>query len=282
MEVGFTRYAQLGKFREIQKQLSAWERKVPGFLDWRKPASDRSSRAWLKLQRSYLESQYQCILMKISWSTASLDPSLMAKLQSMWEGGDPYADARVAARRVLAIVKDSVATTTASSSLLHSDAVRATTLLLQTLLRNNHQEHPEKKTEVTEACREGIALCRSLVPDALAKAEKTIEKLLDEYSPMCAKTLIDIGTSNERQKCFHRGATPCIPRCFPAGWMWPEVHLKSTTPTTRDHSHFPSIIHLWIIYSLVAAFKTYRFRNIHCIISLNSHLSGKTIRSQHF
>jgi len=187
MEAGFTRYAQLGKFREIQKQLNAWERKVPGFLDWRKPASERLARTWLKLQRSYLESQYQCIVMKISWSTASLDPSLMAKLQSMWEGGDPYADARVAASRVLDIVKDSVATTPASTGLLHSDAVRATTLLLQTLLRNNHQEHLEKKAEIIDACREGIALCRSLVPVALAKAEKTIEKLLDEHIERAAK-----------------------------------------------------------------------------------------------
>jgi hypothetical protein len=121
------------------------------------------------------------MVMKINWSTVSLDPSLMAKLQTMWEGGDPYAEARLAARRVLDIVKESVATSK-SCGLLHSDAVRSTTLFLQTLLRKNQQEHPDKIIEVTEACREGIALCRSLVPAVLAKAEDTIEKLLDGYS----------------------------------------------------------------------------------------------------
>jgi len=119
-------------------------------------------------------------MMKISWSTASLDPVLIAKLQSMWNGGDPYAEARNAARRVMDIVKES-ATTTKARTFYHSDAVRAATLLLQTLLRDNPQDQQDKKNEVTATCREALALSRSLVPPVLTKAEDTIEKLLDAH-----------------------------------------------------------------------------------------------------
>jgi len=174
------RYGQLAKFREIQEKVVAWERNIPSFLDWKNTVNDRPPRNWMRLQRDYLESQYQCILMKISWSTASLGPVLIAKLQSIWENGDPYAEARNAAKRVLDIAKES-ASTTNSRAFHHSNAVRATTLLLQTLLRESQQDHQEKKNQVTEACREAIALCRSLVPAALAKAEDTIEGLLKGY-----------------------------------------------------------------------------------------------------
>jgi len=135
----------------------------------------------LKLQRKCLESQYQCISMKLSWSTANLDPVLMAKFYSLQSSvDDRYAEARITAGRVLDIVKDSTVNSNAPT-LYHSAAVRATTLLLQILLQTGPQDPWEKTSEIAATCREGLLLCRSLVPSALAKAEETIEGLLNRH-----------------------------------------------------------------------------------------------------
>lgn len=136
----------------------------------------------MKLQRNYLESQYQGINMKVKWSTAGLGPLLMGKIQPGWDDGDTYAEAGAAAKRVIEIAKNSVTATTACTP-YHSDAIRATTTLLQILLRIGTQEPQEKINEMVATCRGGIALCRSLVPSVLTKAEDTLETLLNGYLP---------------------------------------------------------------------------------------------------
>jgi hypothetical protein len=108
----------------------------------------------------------------------------MAKFQPEWNNGAAAEEARTAASRVLTIVKESAtADTITYHRLYHSEAVRATTLLLQILLRTGQQELADRTNEVTQTCRAGIALCRSLVPSFLAKAEDTIEAILDRYLP---------------------------------------------------------------------------------------------------
>jgi len=133
----------------------------------------------MKLQQNYLECQYQCISMKVSWSTAGLGPVLLSKFQTGWDDGATYAEAGDAARRVLDIVRESTVAA-GTCSLYHTDAIRATTTLLQILLRISTQE-PDKIGEIVAACREGIVLCRSLVPGVLTKAEDTIETILNGH-----------------------------------------------------------------------------------------------------
>jgi len=175
-----TQYGHFAKLRNIHQQLTEWERTVPAFLDWRQPTKDRTPRRWMTLQRVYLESQYQCLNMKISCSIATLEPVLMAKFQPGWDNGDPYAEARISARRVIDIVQESAAATK-GCSLYHSDAVRATATLLQIMLAVGAQQSKGSMQELIAACRGGIALCRSLVPVVLSKAEDTIEKILDGH-----------------------------------------------------------------------------------------------------
>jgi len=177
-DASVTEYGQIARFREIRRHAVEWERSLPSFLNWTMPTNDRNPRSWVKMQRAYLESQYHCITMKISWSSASLDPVLMAKFQP-FEGdeNERYAEARVTAGRVLDIVKESAANSK-TATLYHTAAVRATTLLLQILLQHGRLEIHGNIDEIVAKCEEGIALCRFLVPSVLTKAEDTIEALL--------------------------------------------------------------------------------------------------------
>jgi hypothetical protein len=87
----------------------------------------------------------------------------------------------MAATRVLEIAKKSVVVNNHARCLFHADAIRATTTLLQMILRKVRPERAELDKYIS-ACRDGITIGRSLVPKVFARAEGIFEKLLNEYA----------------------------------------------------------------------------------------------------
>ena len=153
---------------------------MPSFLHWEKQTT-HSSPTWIKMQRTYLRSQHMCISMKLSWSIANLDPVTIPKYQRLWE--ETYEPSLKAATTVLKIAKESAAVKLSPRTLYHAEAMRATTLILQIILRNVSLE-PSQLDRFVVTCRDGITICRSLVPKILTKAEDTHENLLNEYIPI--------------------------------------------------------------------------------------------------
>src|SRR5271170_1786739 len=101
-----TRYAQLNKYRSLWSELSEWRRSLPSYLDWAKYNSALSTHVYLKMQRPFLETHFQCLIMNVSGSIAHLDPSMLAKYQSIWDGGDANAETLQAAERVRQIIDE--------------------------------------------------------------------------------------------------------------------------------------------------------------------------------
>jgi hypothetical protein len=118
----------------------------------------------------------------------SLDPVFNASNTRLWEP-DSYSAFHVACTRILQIARESV--NGHARSLFHTDTLRATTALLQILLRKVTLDRSQLDKYIL-ACRDGIAIGRSLVPHVLAKAEGIFEKLLNEYmlSKMSANSKI--------------------------------------------------------------------------------------------
>lgn len=117
--------------------------------------------------------------MRLHWSIVSLDPVFNASNAPHWET-DSYSAFHLASTRILQIAREWV--TGHARCLAHTDTLRATTALLQILLRNVTPDRSQLDKYIL-ACRDGIAIGKSLVPDVLAKAEQTFEKLLNEYMP---------------------------------------------------------------------------------------------------
>ena len=132
------------------------------------------------MQRMRLQSQYNCIFMKLSWLIAHLDPVVTPIYPQLWEIEGPYATSREAACSVLQVAKECTALNQDARSLYHADAIRATVSLLQILLRKPSMERPQLE-KIVIACQDGIAVCRSLVPKELTRAEDTFERLLNEF-----------------------------------------------------------------------------------------------------
>lgn len=178
MKTPITRYEQLAKYRNIWTALTEWRANIPVYLDWTKPNSALSAHVYLKMQRPFLEAQFQCLKMKLSLSIAHLDPLLLVKFQSIWDVGDANAEAFHAGKQVLKIVEE-YGIESSAYRFYHWEAVRATIALSQMLLRNDAlgQRPVENLHEVS---RQGIELSRKLIPKVLARVEDTIEKTLNE------------------------------------------------------------------------------------------------------
>src|SRR5437762_11890793 len=101
-----TRYAQLAKYRDIWASLAEWRGSLPVYLDWTKYNSALATHVYLRMQRPYLETQFQSLKMKVSWSIAHLDPLLMLKFQSIWDVGDANAETLQAGQCVLKIIDE--------------------------------------------------------------------------------------------------------------------------------------------------------------------------------
>lgn len=173
MKVARTRAAQLVKYRDIWARLEEWHGTLPAYLDWTKYNSTLTSRVYLRMQRPYLETQFQCLKMKVSWSIAHLDPLLMVKFQLIWDIKDAYATTLKAAQCVLKIIDENGAPSDAFR-FYHWEGIRTTMTLLQMLHRNDIIEGTTMD-EVIESCQQGIKLCRKLIPSLLATMEEVIE-----------------------------------------------------------------------------------------------------------
>src|SRR5947207_2285954 len=173
-----TRYAQLAKYRDIWASLAEWRGTLPAYLDWTKYNSALATHVYLRMQRPYLETQFQCLKMKVSWSIAHLDPLLMIKFQSIWDVGDANAETLEAGQRVLKIIDENGAPSDAYR-FYHWEGVRATMTLSQMLLRNDMIEGATTE-KIIESCQQGITLCRKLIPSSLARVEETIQSTLEE------------------------------------------------------------------------------------------------------
>jgi hypothetical protein len=134
----------------------------------------------MKMQRTYLESQHACISMKLSWSIANLDPVTLPNYPKL--GENTYEPSLEAATTVLKIARESAAVKLIPHTLYRAEAMRATTLILQIILRNFSLE-PTQLDRFVDACRNGMTICRSLVPKILTRGEDTHENLLNEYIP---------------------------------------------------------------------------------------------------
>jgi hypothetical protein len=131
------------------------------------------------MQRARLQSQYECVNMRLHWSIVSLDPVFSA-LNTRYRETDSYSAFHVACTRILEIARASVNDN--ARCLFHTDALRATTAVLQILLRNRVTPDRSQQDKYIFACRDGIAISKSLVPDVLTRAEGIFEKLLNQYT----------------------------------------------------------------------------------------------------
>jgi hypothetical protein len=149
---------------------------LPAYLDWDKPNKGLSSHSYLKLQRPYLETQFWCVRMKLCLSIAHLDPVLMARFQSIWDMNvNIYEEALKACQNALKVIKQTIEEEGSNQTqMYHWEAVRATTTLIQILLRNEFNEAQMTSDKLVEACRDGVALCKKLVPDFLTSIEKDV------------------------------------------------------------------------------------------------------------
>jgi len=116
--------------------------------------------------------------MKLHWSITLLEPADVVG-RRLPEADDGYTPSYEAASRVLAISKESATLNSVDRILYHSDAIRATTVLLHILLRKNGVDRFELEKFVV-SCRDGIAICRSLVPKVLCRAEDKFEALVNQ------------------------------------------------------------------------------------------------------
>ena len=157
-------------------RLADWVRTIPTFLRWEKHSKDELP-LWMMMQRKRLQSQYNCIAMKLWRSLAHLQTVATPINPQLWE---LEGSSRESARTVLEVAKDCTTLNEDARCFYHADAIRATISLLQTFLRKPSMERPQLERSVA-ACQDGIAICRSLVPKELAKAEDTFERLLNEY-----------------------------------------------------------------------------------------------------
>jgi len=129
------------------------------------------------MQRACLQSQYECVNMRLHWSIVSQDPVVNALNTRHFETESFYNAFHVACTRILETAKES--RNGPAPCLFHTHALRATTALLQILLRRVTADRSQQDKYIS-TCREGIAISKSLVPDVLTRAEGIFEKLLKE------------------------------------------------------------------------------------------------------
>ena len=117
--------------------------------------------------------------MKIFWSLAALKP-LDVVARPLPDTEDAYTPSYEAASRVLEVAKIAADLRSTDRILFHADTLRATTVILQLLLRKTTMERAQLERFVL-SCRAGIATCRSLVPKVLSRAEDKFEALINQY-----------------------------------------------------------------------------------------------------
>jgi len=114
--------------------------------------------------------------MKLWRSLAHLQTVATPIYPQLWELD---GSSRESACTVLEVAKECTALNGDARCFYHADAIRATISLLQIFLRKPSMERPQLEKSVA-ACQDALAICRSLVPKELAKAEDTFERLLNE------------------------------------------------------------------------------------------------------
>jgi predicted short-subunit dehydrogenase-like oxidoreductase (DUF2520 family) len=120
--------------------------------------------------------------MKLAWTIAHLSSAALEGHSSQWELENSYAASREIATTVLEVGRESLMLNDCARNFYHADCIRASTVLLQLLLRTVIIERTQQDRFLS-SCREGIVECRALIPKVLARTEDTIEKLLNEYCP---------------------------------------------------------------------------------------------------
>jgi hypothetical protein len=121
--------------------------------------------------------------MKLFWSIGALEPAdVLARRIPGTE--DAFAPSFTAARKILDAAKASANENRASRILQHVDAMRATTVLHQILLRKPTIDRAQLEV-FAASCRDGINICRSLVPKVLCRVEDKLEALVAQYPLLC-------------------------------------------------------------------------------------------------
>jgi hypothetical protein len=134
------------------------------------------------MQRARLRTLHECVSMRLHWSIVSLDPVFHSSNPRPWEP-DSYSAFYVASTRVLEIARESADFNSHARCMFHDVAIRATTALLQIILRKVTPDRTQLNKYIA-SCRDGIEIGRSLVPKLFARAEDIFEKLLNEYMPL--------------------------------------------------------------------------------------------------
>jgi hypothetical protein len=173
-----TRGAQLSRLRNLSDALVRWRESIPFYLDWDKHNSALSKHSYLKLQRSFLEIQFQCLQMRLQLSVAHLNPSMLSKNFS-WNAGIAYSESLRAGQRIVDIITSSGLPSNAYR-MYHWEAIRASSTLLQILLRHDFTPAQLNYDTLAETCREGISVSRRLAPRTLTNVENIIENALEK------------------------------------------------------------------------------------------------------
>lgn len=116
--------------------------------------------------------------MKIFWSLAALKP-LDVVARPLPDADDAYTPSYEAASRVLEVAKGFADLNADDRIIYHADAIRATTVILQLLLRKTTMERAQLERFVL-SCQGGITVCRSLVPKVLSRVEDTFDALIKQ------------------------------------------------------------------------------------------------------
>jgi hypothetical protein len=107
----------------------------------------------------------------------------MAKFQSIWDMDvNIYEEALKAGQNALKVIEQTTIQEDGSNQtqMYHWAAVRATTVLLQILLRNEFHEVKMTSDKLVETCRDGVALCKKLVPDFLTSIENVLDTAITQ------------------------------------------------------------------------------------------------------
>jgi hypothetical protein len=165
--------------KSVWEDLTNWRIALPRYLDWTRLNSAFTTQSYLKLQRAFLEIQFQCLTMKLAWSVGHLDPIIVAKFQPIWDAVYMNKEAIRAGQRVFQIITE-LSISSSSVQFFHWEAVRATLTLCQTLFRYDVGNGQDSMAGLLASCQEGIEICRGLIPKASAHIEDNIDKNFKE------------------------------------------------------------------------------------------------------
>lgn len=98
--------------------------------------------------------------------------------------GNIYQESLKAGQNALKVIEDTILQDEGSNQtqMYHWEAVRATTTLLQFLLRNEIHEVQMTSDKLVETCQKGVAVCRKLVPFYLTNIENVLGTAINQYT----------------------------------------------------------------------------------------------------